>query len=78
MQLIRRLLIVIIWANAIFWGVMASLYLLTIFRTDGPIPTFVPLGIAAALFCVFLLAGYILHRIVNYIIGVPAKSEESA
>lgn len=74
MQIIRRLLVVIIWLIAITLGTLTFSYVLTIIRTDDTIPIAVPFGLAAAGFLFWMLIGYIVHRIINYIIGLPQKT----
>ena len=76
-QVLRRLFLVIIWLNIIIFGGMTSFYVVTITRvTDdfSSVAAVIPLAIGASIIIVFLLVGYIFHRITNYIFGLPPKT----
>jgi hypothetical protein len=76
-QVLRRLFLVIIWLNIIIFGGMTSFYAVTITRvTDdfSSVAAVIPLAIGASNIIVFLLVGYIFHRITNYIFGLPPKT----
>jgi hypothetical protein len=76
-QVLRRLFLVIIWLNIIIFGGMTSFYAVTITRvTDdlSSVAAVIPLAIGASIIIVFLLVGYIFHRITNYIFGLPPKT----
>ena len=77
MQLIRCLLVIIIWLSAKISGSLSTFYLVTIFRSDGPVPVLVSFGRGTRVFCLFILVGYIFQRMVNYIIGLPPKPVEA-
>lgn len=77
-QVLRRLLLVIIWLNIIIFGGMTSFYAVTITRVSGDPSSMaakvITLGIGASVMIVFLLVGFILHRLTNYIFGLPPKT----
>jgi hypothetical protein len=76
-QVLRRLFLVIIWLNIIIFGGMTSFYVVTITKvTDdfSSVAAVIPLAIGASIIIVFLLVGYIFHRITNYIFGLPPKT----
>jgi len=76
-QVLRRLFLVIIWLNIIIFGGMTSFYAVTITKvTDdfSSVAAVIPLAIGASNIIVFLLVGYIFHRITNYIFGLPPKT----
>ena len=76
-QVLRRLFLVIIWLNIIIFGGITSFYAVTITRvTDdfSSVEAVIPLAIGASIIIVFLLVGYIFHRITNYIFGLPPKT----
>ena len=76
-QVLRRLFLVIIWLNIIIFGGMTSFYAVTITKvTDdfSSMAAVISLAIGASNIIVFLLVGYIFHRITNYIFGLPPKT----
>ena len=79
-QVLRRLLLVLIWASIIVFGGMTSFYAVSVIRvTDdlSSVAAVIPLAIGTSIIIVFLLVGYIFHRINNYIFGLPPKTNIS-
>ena len=75
-EVLRRLLLVLIWVSIIVSGGMTSFYAVSVTRvTDdlSSVAAVIPLAIGASNIIVFLLVGFILHRLTNYIFGLPPK-----
>ena len=76
-QVLRRLFLVWIWISTIIGGGLMSFYAVTITKvTDdfSSVAAVIPLAIGSSIIIVFLLVGYIFHRITNYIFGLPPKT----
>ena len=76
-EVLRRLLLVLIWVSIIVSGGMTSFYAVSVTRvTDdlSSVAAVIPLAIGSSIMTVFLLVGYIFHRINNYIFGLPPKT----
>ena len=76
-EVLRRLLLVLIWVSIIVSGGMTSFYAVSITRvTDdlSSVAAVIPLAIGTSIMIVFLLVGYIFHRINNYIFSLLLKT----
>ena len=76
-QVLRRLLLVLIWASITVSGGMTSFYAVSVTTvTDNlsSVAAVIPLAIGISIIIVFLLVGYVFHRINNYIFGLPPKT----
>ena len=79
-QVLRRLLLILIWASIIVSGGMTSFYAVSVIRvTDdlSSVAAVIPLAIGTSIIIVFLLVGYIFHRINNYIFGLSNRTNIS-
>ena len=76
-EVLRRLLLVLIWVSIIVSGGMTSFYAVSVTTvTDdlSSVAAVIPLAIGISIIIVFLLVGYVFHRINNYIFGLPPKT----
>ena len=76
-QVLRRLLLVLIWASIIFYAGRTSFYSMSVTNVTDDLSSLaavIPLAIGASIIIVFMLVGYIFHRIINYIFGLPPKT----
>ena len=77
-QVLRRLFLVLIWISTIISGGLTSFYAVTITRVSGDSSymsaAVITSAIGASVMIVFLLVGFILHRLTNYIFGLPPKT----
>ena len=76
-QVLRRLLLVSIWASIIVFAGKTSFYAVSVTKvTDdlSSVAAVISLAIGTSIIIVFMLVGYIFHRIINHIFSLPTKT----